>query len=188
MNKFFLLLFALSAVSFINSQKYTLDNYYEFFIGLLIYKIPYDCPAFFFNNKERILDLYYDAFNNIVKGTKMSEAYSNVGVQISEINGFNEACSEKLPLGDIVNLIRSGDISHKDKEIKEIIFGGETNKALGQIAMSARAYESFKDFGDELPAKKTFGRYLATFLTINEEDGDKVEMFKKFLNYYKSKK
>lgn len=111
----------------------------------------------------------------------MSEAYSNVGVQISEINGFNEACSEKLPLGDIVNLIRSGDISHKDKEIKEIIFGGKT-KALGQIAMSARAYESFKDFGDELPAKKTFGRYLATFLTINEEDGDKVETFKKFLN------
>ena len=153
------------------SNKIFFFNYYEFFIGLLIYKVPYDCPGFLFDNKERILDLYYDAFNNIVKGTKMSEAYSNVGVQISEINGFNEACSEKLPLGEIVNLIRSGDIS--DKEIKEIIFGGKT-KALGQIAMSARAYESFKNIGDELPAKKTFGRYLATFLTINEEDGDKV--------------
>ena len=52
----------------------------------------------------------------------MSKAYSNGGVKISEINGFNEACSEKLQLGEIVDLIRSGDISHKNKEITDIIY------------------------------------------------------------------
>jgi len=94
MNKFFLLFFALSAVSFINSQKYTLDNYYEFFIELLVYKAPYKCPAFLFDHKKQIIDLYYDAFNKIVKGTEMHDAYSNVGVELSQMKGFNESCSD----------------------------------------------------------------------------------------------
>ena len=118
----------------------------------------------------------------------MHDAYSNVGVELSQMKGFNESCSDTLPLGDISNSIRRGDVSKKNKEMYEIIFGGESI-AKGQIAKFSRAYENLKDAQMELAARKVFAGFVATFLTINKGDTkeDIIEIFQKFLNYYNPK-
>ena len=60
MKKFFVLLFAISAVSFINSKEYTVGDYYDYFVTLFAeLGVKLDCPGFFLDNKEEIIKHYF---------------------------------------------------------------------------------------------------------------------------------
>ena len=76
MNKFFLLLVAINAVAFINSKEFKIDEYYDYFVTLVLKTYGnLDCPTFLFSNKENILGYYDLAVKKVKKRNKMGKCY-----------------------------------------------------------------------------------------------------------------
>ena len=188
MNKYFLLLIVLSAVSFINSEDYTIGDYYDYFYGLLAQTgTNLDCPLFFLTNKDKILEYYYDAVKQIVDGKIgytdfqpeiiSDVAYGNVGFKITELPEFRTNC-EEIPLQKINELLYS-DYETK-KEINQNIF--KFKLAKNYLTMNGQ-YELTK--GSELHNMnaRALGTYISIILTIYK-NGTPDKILSRFKNYY----
>ena len=188
MNKYFLLLIALSAVSFINSEDYTIGDYYDYFYGLLAQTgTNLDCPLFFLTNKDKILEYYYDAVKQIVDGKIgytdfqpeiiSDVAYGNVGFKITELPEFRTNC-EEIPLQKINELLYS-DYETK-KEINKNIF--KFKLAKNYLTMNGQ-YELTK--GSELNNmnSRALGTYISIILRIYK-NGTPDKILFRFKNYY----
>ena len=119
MNKFFVLLFAISAVSYINSQECALYGYLHYFISLLS-KAPdtnIECPEFLLSKEEKIKEIYYMAARKLKQGAKWDDVMAEAGLQISGIPEFREKCNN-MPLGGISQLLFLILKKQKEKLIK----------------------------------------------------------------------
>ena len=190
MNKYFLLLIALSAASFINSEDYTIGDYYDYFYSVLAQTGTHlDCPLFFLTNKDKILEYYYDAAKQIVDGKIdytdfqpeiiSDVAYGKVGFKITELPEFRTNC-EEIPLQKINDLLLYSDYETK-KKINKNIFKFKWAKTL--LKMNSD-YELEK--GRELHnmIARNLGHYISIILTIYE-NGTPVEILSRFEDYYK---
>jgi len=86
MKKFFVLLFAISAVSFINSQEYTISVYLHYFISLLAKAsdINIQCPEFLLSKEDKIVEIYYIAARKLKDGAKWNDTMTEAGLKYLE--------------------------------------------------------------------------------------------------------
>ena len=191
MNKYFLLLIALSAVSFINSEDYTIGDYYDYFYSVLAQTGTHlNCPLFFVNNKDKILEYYYDAAKQIVDGRVgyitetradliSDVVYGNVGEKIVKLPEFRTSC-EEIPLKKMNELLFYFDYETK-KEINQNIFKFKWAKTLLKMN-SDFELEKGRELHNMIA--RNLGHYISIILTIYE-NGTPVEILSRFEDYYK---
>ena len=181
MKKFFVLLFAISAVSFINSKEYTVGDYYDYFVTLFAeLGVKLDCPGFFLDNKEEIIKYYFFAAQKVAIEGFPDKYYAEVGVKISELPGFKTECKNKLPLGKIVESLESP--KEQTKEIYKKIFSTQREKDL--VSIYANLYNlNLKTKGPDYNGVfESFGKFLAVFLGLGERNPSKYLPI--FIDYY----
>ena len=176
MNKFFVLLFAISAVSYINSQECALYGYLHYFISLLS-KAPdtnIECPEFLLSKEEKIKEIYYMAARKLKQGAKWDDVMAEAGLQISGIPEFREKCNN-MPLSGISQLLLF-DNEEAKREINKVIRSNRYVKSelisngFGYMT-SLRRDELFQQV---IESSEYFGKYLAIFLQLKDDDPKKI--------------
>ena len=168
MNKFFLLLVAINAVAFINSKEFKIDEYYDYFVTLVLKTYGnLDCPTFLFSNKENILGYYDLAVKKVKKGTKWENAMSEAGLQVFGLPGFRDECKE-ISLIDIIGALNSSD--EKKNEINVKMYNDKATKTeLFSNGFGYMYTTTSSDINERLiKSSAIFGKFLAVFLGLKE--------------------
>ena len=174
MNKFFVLLFAISAVSSINSKEYTIGEYYDYFIEVYAKTgEKLDCPLFLLKNKKTILEYYYVAARNIVGGTKRDDAIGETGLQIAGLPGFRAVC-EEIPMKKIIKLLQSSE--EQQKEINQKMYSDIYIKnGLSVEGLSYMFTINSSDLKERfIKSSEYFGKFLAIFIQLTDKDSNKI--------------
>ena len=111
MNKFFVLLLALTAVSSFKLEEVPVDDIYAAVVALfkgLAETEEATCAAVLVDQKPKILEIVFAAIDEVQAGTELSTALQNAAIKLMAVDGLVSECNV-LAMPAIVNKFTTED-------------------------------------------------------------------------------